>query len=176
MGVIASILVTSMALFGILIISGSMMNAIDRAAAAGKETGRIIMEKSLTSVDAATASYDTGGGHSWVIMKNDGHTDLGDWEKWDVFIHYNPPGNSSRRYLRLTYDSSYPPGNDQWSTNGIYLDQANTIPEEFEKGRLNPGEYVKIALKVSQSIKNSTWVFIKASTPNGANDNIQYLK
>lgn len=153
------------------------MNSIDSASAAGKDNGRTLTEKSLTSVDATTASYDTGGGHSWVIVKNDGHTDLGDWEKWDVFIHYrNPNPNNYMQYVRLAYNSSYPPGNDQWAKQGIYLDQAATIPEEYEKDRLNPGEYVKLGLKVSQSIKNNTWVYIKASTPNGIHDNISYRK
>ncbi|GEM_PF-2328006 len=175
--VITFLLIIALAFLGISSVSGAMMNAIDIASAAGKENGKVLTEKSLTSVDAISASYDTGGGHTWIIVKNDGHTDLGDWEKWDVFIHYrNPNPNNYMQFVRLTYSSTYPPGNNEWAKQGIYIDQAATIPEQYEPGRLNPGEYVKLYLKVSQSIKNNTQVYIKASTPNGLSDNIQYLK
>ncbi len=175
--VIASLLMVAILLVGFLFLSQGMMNVIDSTTLSGKEAGKIIAERALTAVDIATAAYNQGGGHSEVVLQNTGNVTLGEFSDWDVFEHYrNPNPNNYQQFVRLTYNSTYPPGNNEWAKQGIYLDQAATIPEEYEPGRLNPGEYVKLGLKVSQSIKNSTWVYIKVSTENGVSDNSQYKR
>lgn len=175
--VIASILVTAAVLLGILMVSGSMMNAIDSTAASGKETGRIIAERSLISVDIATATYSAGNAWTEVMILNDGKTSLLDFDKWDVFMQYKDTATSNyMHYQWFPYSATYPPGNNQWAKNGIYLDVNATVAEQYEPGILNPAEYLKLAIKTSSSIKSNTWVYIKASTPQGVNDSIQYKR
>lgn len=175
--VIASLLMVAVLLVGFLLISQGMMNALISTTQSGKEIGKMISERTLTSIDVATAAFIAGNGWSEVMVLNDGHTDIGDFNKWDVFIQYHDTNpNNYMHYKWIPYNATYPPGSDQWAENGIYLDSKATIPEQYEPGILNHGEYLKLTIKVSSTIATGTWVYIKASTPNGVTDSIQYLR
>lgn len=175
--VIASILIIAVVLLGVLTVSNAAMNAVLDTTLSGNEIGKMISEKALTSIDVATATYIATATWSQVMVLNDGRMSIGDFDKWDFFMHYRDTATSNyMHYQRIPYSSTYPPGNDQWAKNGIYLDLNATITEQYEPNILNPGEYLKLAMKVQNTISTGTWVYIKGGTPNGINDNIQYRK
>lgn len=175
--VIASLLMAAIALTGFLLISQGVMNAVDLTTVSGKETHKVIMERASTSIDVATATYIAGNAWSELMVLNDGKISISDFNKWDLFMQYQDTATSNyMHYQWISYSSTYPPGNDQWAKQGIYLDQAATIAEQYEPGILNPGEYLKLAAKLQAAIKSNSWVYIKANTSQGISDNIQYKR
>lgn len=153
------------------------MSAVDTTIISGKETENMITERVSTSIDIVTATYVAGNAWTEMMVLNDGQMSIADFDKWDIFMQYKDTATSNfMHYQRIPYTASYPPGNDQWTKQGIYLDQAATTAEQYEPGILNPSEYAKLTIKVQAAIKSSSWVYIKASTPQGISDSIQYKR
>ncbi len=167
----------AIALIGLLLISLGVMNVIDLTTVSLKETEKMITERVSTSIDVATATYVSGNAWTEMMVLNDGQMSIGDFNQWDIFMQYKDTATSNyMHYQWIPYNASYPPGNDQWAKNGIFLDQNATIPEQYETGILNPSEYLKLTVKVQAAIQANSWVYIKAGTPQGINDSIQYKR
>ena len=106
------------------------------------------------------ASYS--GGLIDLTVSNDGQTDLGTMSRWDVIAEYQTGGA-----VYLAYSSSYPPGNDQWAVEGLYLSDNLSVSEVFDNNILNPGETMKMSVSLSPEIGPGETGRIAVSTPNG---------
>jgi hypothetical protein len=100
------------------------------------------------------------GGLVDLTIQNEGHVDLSDFPKWDVIVQYQ---SGTIRYL--TYTTSYPPGNNQWTVKGIYVSDGS--PEVFDRNILNPSENMIATVNLSPEIGQGQMARLTVSTPNG---------
>ena len=95
-----------------------------------------------------------------IIIKNTGQTELSGFSHWDVIVESTGNGTNY-----LTYSASYPPGNNQWAVEGIFISE--NVPETFDVGVLNPGEQVIIGINPSGMITIGQTIKITVSTADG---------
>jgi hypothetical protein len=100
-----------------------------------------------------------------LVLRNTGSTKHVDFDSWDVIIsYYDPTGNYVLCWIppeRLAQ------GGRWWSVRGLYLDEAQSIEETFDRGVLNPGEELAIDVKLAQPIMSGTMASVTASTAEG---------
>jgi hypothetical protein len=101
-----------------------------------------------------------------VTVKNIGTTTLRAFEDWDVVVEYQE-GSGTLRQRWLPYSSSYPPGEDEWAVEGIYLDAGASDPEVFQPGILDPSEEAVIRINLSSSPTASATHKVSVGTYNG---------
>jgi hypothetical protein len=118
-----------------------------------------------TSLKPISATVQNNGNTVQLILKNDGTTQLTDFDEWDLFLHYYDTGNSY-------HTDWYPfttglPGSNQWTIAGIYTDFSSNLPELYEPGILNPDEELIIQLQIAPGIGLTTTNRLILSTNNG---------
>ncbi len=114
-----------------------------------------------TEINAASPSYQAATFDLWVT--NDGHTNLVEFPKWDIIAQYQSGGIDYQAYIDYTTSSN--PGNNEWTVEGIYL--SDNITEVFDPNILNPGEKMKVTIKLSPALGQGDTGRITVSTPNG---------
>ncbi|MFN3973715.1 MAG: hypothetical protein ACK4K2_00315 [Dehalococcoidia bacterium] len=106
------------------------------------------------------------GPQVYVVLKNTGEVPLLHFSSWDVFVQYYE--NTGTYYQkRLAYTSNPTPGNNQWTVQGIYIDQESNIPERFQPNILDPQEEVKLHLRLSPSARTSSNNQVIVAAANG---------
>ena len=103
---------------------------------------------------------DYRGGVIYLQVLNEGHTNLQDFAQWDILVQYQ---GGSTAYL--SYAANGLPSTGQWSTTGIFV--TGGLPEVFDPGILNPGEYMTLQLSVATPIQSGQMARVVVSTPNG---------
>jgi hypothetical protein len=71
----------------------------------------------------------------------------------------------SYHIMSLPYDEDYPPGDNEWSVQGIYMD-ATSNPEVFEPGIFNPGEEMRIRIRLDPTVKDASTNLVTIGTEN----------
>jgi hypothetical protein len=123
---------------------------------------------SRTDIAAVPPSnYD--GGAIEVTVKNDGQTNLSDYDKWDVIVQYESGG-----VIYLPHNPVYPAGSNQWAIKGIYA--SGEIPEIFDRNVLNPGEEMVISLILSPELSAGQACRITIATSNGIKSQTQVIR
>ncbi|GBD11860.1 hypothetical protein HRbin23_01540 [bacterium HR23] len=121
--------------------------------------------QALRSRLGAVCTSSTGP-RVFVVLKNTGEVPLLHFRGWDVFVEYYD--NSGTYYQkRLAYTSAPNPGNNQWTVQGIYIDQENTIRERFQPNILDPQEEVKLDLRLSPSARTTSNNRVVVAAANG---------
>jgi len=103
-----------------------------------------------------------GGGTIELMVKNEGQTVLGDFNRWDLFARYQTGGISY-----IGYTDSAVPGNNQWTVEGIYFSDNTSMPEIFDPNLLNPGEAAKLYIKLDPEIGPGESGLITTAAFNG---------
>jgi flagellar protein FlaF len=98
------------------------------------------------------------GGPINLVVLNTGQANLGDFPSWDVIVQYQ--GNDY-----ITYSESYPPADNRWTINGIYI--TGNGSERFDPGILNPGEEINMVINLQPEIGTEEAARISVTTPNG---------
>ena len=101
-----------------------------------------------------------------IVIENSGQTPLNDFMAWDVVVEYYQ-SDGTYHQLWFPYTSAYPPGDNQWSVEGIFRNDSGTQSEVYQPGILNPAEYVIIRAKVNPTYNNNGRNHIIIGTPNG---------
>jgi len=113
----------------------------------------------LTEINVVPPENYNGGLIDLTVL-NAGHTNLDDLAGWDVIAQYE---SGSPSYI--AYSESYPPGNNEWSVNGIYI--TGNGPESFDLNILNPGEEMNMVINLKPEIDEGETARITVTTPNG---------
>jgi hypothetical protein len=116
----------------------------------------LLQRTAIVSVPPATYA----GGSIPLTVKNEGQVNVSDFARWDVIVEDLVHGT---RYL--TYSSTYPPGDNQWAIQGMFI--SGTVPEAFDLGVLNPGEQMAIALAPNPEAPSDQPVKITVATGDG---------
>jgi hypothetical protein len=103
---------------------------------------------------------DYVGGTLELVVKNEGQVNISDFSQWDVIIEGQ---GGSANYL--TYSPIYPPGDNQWAVEGIYI--SDNLPEVFDLNIFNPGEQVVLGINYSGILGVGQTIKITLSTSDG---------
>ena len=103
-----------------------------------------------------------------VSFRNSGQTALADFPEWDIVIqYYATANNADLRVVWMAHTAAADPPSGQWTVQGIYLDAATSDPEVYEPNSFNPGEEMRIRLKIDPAIPDNTDNLVTIGTPNG---------
>lgn len=164
--VLAAIVSVALILFATLTVTQGALSTADLFSEnwkAMEERSGEIARTEITITDVATAS----GQYVDSTVENAGSVSLGSFStRWDVIVQYYDGNNGNYYIIWAPYTSSNPPGDNQWTVEGIYLAGTST-PEVYEPGILNPGEEVVIRFKANPVVGLSTTNRITVAASNG---------
>lgn len=147
---IVSLIIITVALFGMLTISYSHLSSQDAVLMSWREMEIRLGERART--DLSPVSAVTDGNSVEFTVENEGDVRLADFDEWDVILEYDSIGDQEHvEWCR------YAPG------QGCYWTQQ--ISEVFEPGILNPGEEMLIAIWPTAEVTPTGQAIVV--TPNG---------
>ncbi len=103
-----------------------------------------------------------GGGNIDLMVRNDGQTNLADFNHWDIIAQYQAGG-----IYYIDYTDNATPGSNEWTVEGIYLSDNTSMPELFDFNILNPGETANLTINLNPEIGSGKNGRITVATSNG---------
>jgi hypothetical protein len=162
--VIASLMICGLLLSGVATMAQRSFESLDTASDAWKR-----METRSTAI-ARTGVKVLGAVNSnpvWdITIKNSGQTPLADFDAWDVIVQYSLPSGAFQ-VTRLTYIATPPPGDNQWTVTGIFINAGAGTPEVFQPKILDPNEEMVIRIRLLPAPPVTGDRLITITTPNG---------
>lgn len=113
---------------------------------------------SATSISASSADYY--GGAISLSVYNGGQSNLWNFSQWDIIAQYD---DGEATYL--AYTTGTVAGDNQWAVTGI--DIAGGLPEIFDPGILNPGEYLQLQVELVPELEVGQSARLTIATPDG---------
>ena len=149
-------------------LSGSCSSAIDMVSASWQGMVELTGRTARARISRVSGDVDEGRENVRVILKNAGQTALADFSRWDVIVQYYGQkfqGQNPYFIKRLAFTEGVP-GNDEWRVEGIFEDAQTSTPEVLEPGVFNPGEEIKIHMKLSPKVGTQTtnWAIVVTYT------------
>lgn len=143
--VITGLLITAILLSGVMMLSQAGIVSLRQTVDAwdGLQTRQSAIL--LTRIEVTNTQINESQVH--LTIRNTGQVPIRSFSAWDVFVQYYQT-SGAYHVKRLTYTTENPPGNDQWTVEGIYTDANATTAEVFQPDILDPGEYVLLYLKL----------------------------
>ena len=153
--IIITLICVSLIMVGALNLTMSSFNSIDILSDSWKDSQSKIIDMSRTVIAALSTITGEDGDYVEINVRNDGNTILGDFDRWDVIVTYQQGDVQWLSY------STVAPG---WYVEGIYYDGN---PEIYGPNILDPGEDMKIILKLSPPVAGGTTNLATITTNNG---------
>ena len=160
--IIITLICVGLIMVGTLNMSMSSLNSIDVLSDSWKTSQSRIMDNSHTMISALSSLTNVDGDYVEINIKNEGSTLLGEFDRWDVIVTYQQGA------VQWLSNSTEAPG---WYVEGIYYDGN---PEIHGPDILNPGEDVKIILKLSPPVSTGTTNLATITTNNGITTQIMF--
>ena len=101
-----------------------------------------------------------------ITVENSGEEALRAFDEWDVIVQYYEADDTYHQTW-LPYTTSLPPGDNQWTVEGLYLDTEASAGEKFQPNILEPEEKLVIRMKLSPQAGAVTDNQVVIGTPNG---------
>lgn len=163
---LASIILITALLFGVLTLSETYFTTQDILLAATQEMTARTQEQMQTALTLVGTTTKNAGANVELTFRNTGSAKIADFEDWDVIVQYDTVQGV---YLVkwLPYEANTSPGDNKWSVGGIYLTAATLTPEVYEPGILNPGEELVVRLKLFPIVGVKTTNFATIAVANG---------
>ena len=169
---IIAVISIAIILGGTLSLMLASIPSIDTLSTSWKEMTQQVGDMRRTEIATDNYTVSDAGARVDLTIRNDGEVSLGDFDSWDVIIkHYSDNGSYSVAWL--PYTSSNPPGNNEWTVDGIYF---NGSAETIEPNILNPGEDAKILMQLNPSVGENTTNCVTISTPNGVDSRVIFQR
>ena len=111
------------------------------------------------SVKSATELTTVGNTTITLSVDNPGAVILTDRLEMEVIVSYMAPDGTSV-VKRLTFVTTTPPGDDEWTVSTIE-------PDAYNPGLWDPGEWATIKLKVAPPLKTASVATVIVGAPNG---------
>lgn len=162
---IVSVIIITVVLVGVLTVSYSYFSSQDAILTSWREMDERLGERVRTRISPIGAETISANKVE-VTLKNEGETQLSDFDQWDVIVEYYEAGGG-HIIEWLAYTEAAPLGNNEWTVEGIYLDASQATPEAYEPGIFNPEEEMVIQMEVSPPVGASTTNWATTATPNG---------
>jgi len=100
-----------------------------------------------------------------IPLTNKGRVAFEEFSKWDVVLELQQDPNLEVTYP--TYTTSSSPSVNEWTVEGIYLDEAATIDENRGPDIFNPGETLMMLVNPTSTMAGRFYNRATISTPNG---------
>jgi len=166
---IISLLCIALVVFGGMTMAQGFITSVDASASGLEEIGQRdeeILRTELTPVEATLTAPDT----LELVIENTGQTKLSDYESWDIIVQYYDEAWTYRvEWLPLASGS---PSANEWSVDWIRL---NGNPEFYETGILNPGEQLKLIIKLGPAAATGSTNLVVVSTPSGVTASMYFI-
>ena len=154
-----------MILAGTLALAGTSCSAVDLVSSSWQEMAENTGQSARTRISSEAREIDAQGLNVRVTLNNTGWTPVADFSRWDVIVQYY--GTTTPYSIgRLTFTEGVP-GDDEWRVEGIFEDAQAGKPEVFQPGVLDPGEEIKIHMKLNPAVATQTTNWVTISTSNG---------
>ena len=160
--IIITLICVSLIMVGALNLTMSSFNSIDILSDSWKVSQSKIIDMSHTVITALSTVTGVDGDYVEINVRNDGNTLLGEFNRWDVIVKYQQGDVQWLPY------STTAPG---WYVEGIYYDGG---PEIYGPNILNPGEEMKIIIKLSPPVAAGTTNLATITTINGITTQIMF--
>jgi hypothetical protein len=138
------------------------LNSIDMLAYAWKDGESRTEGMRNTMLTAVSSNTTKPGTQVEIILRNDGQTDLADFNRWDVIVKYQSGG------VQRLSNTTATPG---WTVGGMYI---NGQPEIYEPNIFNPKETMKLVLKLSPPVAEKTTNLATIASSNGVSTQITF--
>lgn len=176
--VLVSVFCIGLIVFLALTIADTSLSAKDEVASAWSQMEKTRWERvhtSITPIDEGTVVSGQGAHINWVVENNGSVSISADWTSWDVVMDWY---NSAKDpYIkRFTYTTNNPPGDEEWTVEGIWIDYESETPEESNPNRLDPGEQLEIHAKTASPVKVNEVHRVTICTPTGATAQIMFTR
>ena len=150
---IPALFVAAILLMSTVVLARSGYTSFDTLSQSWKGMEDRAGEQVRTRLSVTDTQVDGTGANVTVILSNDGHSTIGDFERMDVVVQYT--SESSTYYMRWI---PYTPGDlesNTWTVQSI----SNDV---FEPGLFNPGEELTMVIRLNPVVGLSTtnWVII----------------
>ena len=158
-----------MILAGTLALVGSSCSAVDLVSSSWQDMAESTGQMARTRISQTGPEVGAQGLNIRVTFKNTGWTSLDDFSRWDVIVQYygkKTQGSNPYFIRRLTFTEDVP-GDDEWRVEGIFEDAQTSKPEVFQPGILDPGEEIKIHMKLKPMVGAQTTNWVTIATSNG---------
>ena len=169
---IISLICVAMVLVAVLTLTDSSFYSVDVISGSWKEmeerTGDVSRTE-ISNVDESTCD----GANVEVTLKNDGQVTLAGFDEWDVVLEHYSGDGTDYNVNWLTYNSGVL-GNNEWNIEGIYLDASAPTSEIYEPDFFNPGEEMKISMKLNPVVASETTNRATISTPTGITAEVMF--
>jgi archaellum component FlaF (FlaF/FlaG flagellin family) len=152
----------SMLVTGTITIAATSFQSLDTLVYAWKDGESSVREMRNTTITSVSSSTSGDGAQVELTIRNDGHTALANFSKWDVIIVYQGGGVQWIPYTTAT------PG---WTVGGIYL---NGKTEIYGPNIFNPMETMKLIVKLSPPVAVGDTNLATITTPNGVSAQITF--
>ena len=169
---VVALICIAIILVGVLIMVQGGLYSVDLLSTSWKQMEKRTGEIARTDITALSATSD--GTNVEITLKNEGETKLYYFDHWDVVIQYYQ-ANGTYWIKWLPYTETNPPGDDEWTVEGIYLD-AKSDPEVYDPGIFNPGEEIVIWMKVNPLVGLNTSNLVTVATANGVRASINFSR
>jgi hypothetical protein len=155
---IVAIISTALIILSSVIMMMSTLQSTSKIAAAWQAMNTEFNNIRTTSISAETDNYY--GGPIEIRVINNGQSNLYDFSKWDVIAQYE---DGTATYL--AYTEGTVAGLNQWAVAGIDIGLGQF--EIFDPGILDPGEYLRMQIKLDPELILGESARITVVTPTG---------
>ena len=159
----------AMLLAGTLTLAASSCSAVDLVSGSWQGMAEDTGQMARTRISSEAREIGAQGVNARVTLKNTGAISVADFSRWDVIIqYYGQKMQGTKPYFikRLSFTEGAP-GDDEWRVEGIFEDAQTSKPEVFQPGILDPGEEIKIHMKLKSMIGAQTTNWTTIATSNG---------
>ena len=160
--VFVTLVCISMLIMGTVSVAATSFQSLDTLAYAWKDGESSVREIRNTTINSVSSNTTADGAQVVLTIKNDGHTALANFSKWDVIITYQAGSVQWIPYTTAT------PG---WTIGGIYL---NGDIEIYEPNIFNPMETMKLVVKLSPPVAAGATNLATITTPNGISTQLTF--
>jgi len=167
--IVVSIICIAMIVLGGMTLSQGILTSADSAALSVEEISIREGEIIRTELSTVRAAHLSWANLLRVTVQNTGQTRLGNFDKWDLIVHYySDNGTYYAKWLPYTTGTL---GDNEWQKARIGL---NGPIEFYEPDILNPEEELVILAKLNPLSGNATNGAVAIATTNGVCDSISF--
>ena len=171
---IISLLSIAMILAGTLALAGTSCSAMDLVSSSWQDMAESTGQMARTRISSGDREIDAQGLNVRVTLKNTGWVPVADFSRWDVIVQYY--GTTTPYFIKRLAFTEGVPGDDQWRVEEIFEDAQAGKPEVFQPGILDPGEEIKIHMKLNPNVGAQTTNWVTIATSGGIGVSVYFTR
>ena len=139
-----------------------------------KQSAELYGDIKRTELGSIAVSVLSAGARVDWSVRNEGQTELREFDKWDLLVVYQDSPSAGLQVQRLTYTTNGTPSDGEWTVSGIYQDATLLVDEVFDPGIVNPGEEFIVRSQLDPAISTPTTNSLTLAVSNGVKASAQF--